>query len=36
MFSSEIKLYEGLLLAFTYLLFVGIGYLMGRQIHKER
>ena len=35
MFNSQIKLYEGLILAFTYLIFAFIGYLMGRYIHKD-
>ena len=36
MFSSDIKLYEGILLAFSHLMFTFIGYLMGRYVHKDK
>ena len=35
MFDSSIKLSEALLLALSYMVFVFVGYLMGRYFHKE-
>jgi len=35
MFDSQIKLYEGLLLALSYLIFIFIGYAMGRYIKEK-
>ena len=35
MFESQIKLSEGILLAFSYMVFLIIGYIMGRYFHKQ-